>query len=907
MALARSPDALPRCATQMLYTPNTPDTDEADAVIAGTSSTSGTSGTSGTSVTSVKPPAPTPKALTAAVPTPKVPTAAVPPKTPIPTPPVPTNGEGRKEELARAAMKLRDELRRRVDEAKKSQATKDQALIAAAEAKVAQVQHELAELTRQAAFERERATQDVAAARDDCARQLTEARGAAELAEQGLHAARQTALTQSEEERRANQMATAAQGNLRNCEERERATTAAKETAEARARQLESDVVSANEAHDECRLRLNSAVQEADTAGRNFQEALRAALAGASENAAGLQEAAQHARDAQEELRACREEVQQKTAALVAAEETLRRVREESGDAERAAHTAAEETTTLRQELLEANDIVEQKVREMQDMEVRFESLRNALSDIEQRSAINESVQEDCEQRLVTLTAEKEEASNRCQARVAQANAKATEAEEARDAAQQRAGETRREKAALETRISELTAELKSKANAEQVIAQTKRERDAAIVRADEASARAGACDAAAERDISELKQELKEASVVLLWANQLDASHVDSMFGSTGTRLERYRHAADEMREKYETALRSVRADLKAKYRVVRGTECDEGAIRAMKPKQIAQLARKLHREVSPAETPSATAFLRESVESLEKKLPRREQQAQTWRQTTGSLVVCRLYGAASNVRVSCEYMPERGDPNVSFVHDKLNDYASDWGSLFWGVRARTIKIDVPAFGMLEEDRRLWPVIEIRNDAKGNGLLYALGFWYFLAGGRDSNVTAKKLRNELNALVRRQLNRSSEKAHLDVEKAKATTYSTEEEERYNAECEKAGGDRSFANTYQRGIFNADPALAKYSFVCAMDGANLGELEIDAFSRIYSIPVCVWSLSDGATKQIVYTSGDFVSPCQRVGDSPPILNFGRCIHLRRHESSNGGRGHYTLLALLHVE
>jgi hypothetical protein len=604
-------------------------------------------------------------------PTPPAPAPKVP--MPTPTPPVPTNGEGRKEELARAARNLRDALRRREDEAKRSQATKDQAPIAAAEAKVAQVQQELDELTRQAAFERERATQ-VAAARDDCARQLAEARGAAEFAEQ-------TARTQSEEGLRDKQLATAAQGDLRNCEERERAMRAAKETAEARALQLESDVASANEARDECRLRLNSAVQDADTAGRNFQEALRAALAGASENAAALEDAAGHAADAQEKLRACEERVQSASMDLATAQETLRRVRNEHASAEQAAHTAAEEMTTMRQDTQAAQEevlflneqlartnaelagvtaIIDQKEQEIKSMEEHLESLR---TDLDKKSMRYELEQEDYERRLVILTSEKEAAliaaSNMCEARVTQADEKANAAEVARDAAQQRAERTMREKVALETQISRLSAEVANKANlADLAIEQMKRENDLAIANAN--AARAAACDAAAERDISELKQELKQASVILLWANQLDASHVDSMFGSTGTRLERYKRAANAMREKYETALDSVRADLKAKYKLVRGAEYPEyheSAIRAMMPKQIAHLARKLHSEVSRAGTPSATTFLRMTLEDVREMQRERELAARSAQATAENEAAAR----EAQKSKGGNHMPER------------------------------------------------------------------------------------------------------------------------------------------------------------------------------------------------------------------------------------------------------
>jgi hypothetical protein len=846
---------------------------------------------------------------------------------PTPTPPVPTNGEGRKEELARAARKLGDHLRRREDDAKKSQATKDQALIADAEAKVAQVRHELDELTHQAAVERERATQDVAAAsraREACARQLAEAREAAELAEQ-------TARTQSEEGLRDKQLATAAQGNLSNCEERERAMRAAKEKAEARALQLESDVASANEARDECRLRLNSAVQEADTAGRNFQEALRSALAGASENAAALEDAAE---TAQTELRACEERVQSASADLAAAQETLRRVREENGEAKRRARVAEEaaraaavemaqmkeENQEAREEVLFLNDqlartnaelagataIIDQKEHEMRGMEERFESLR---SDLDEKSRVYELEQEAYDRRFVNLTAEKAAAlmaaSNMCEARVTQAYTKATEAEVDRDAAQQRAERTMREKAALETRIYELTAELTNKANAELVIAQTKRERDVAVANANAASARATACEAA-ESDINELKQELKEASVVLLWANQLDASLVDSMFGSTGTRLERYKHAANAMREKYETALDSVRADLKAKYRVVRGTEypeSHESAIRAMQPKQIAHLARKLHSEVSPAEPPSATTFLRMTLQQVQSRVEViRPAQGASWTQGTR----CNIVFCQYDVPVSCENAS--GALTMQFDDESVLDCAREWGSDI------TKKTHIVAFtsGRLEFDGELRPVIEIPNGAEGMGLLYALGFSHCIRGLRGLDVGL--LRSQLLDHIRdRLVNIRSSDCEIDRNRARGTTNTKEEEVMWQ---EKTKSDPTFVTRYQNGHFRNDPSLAKYDFVCRKRAAGLGELEIDAFARIGHRPVCVWSSFEDGSVRMVYKSfattapsasgglGASLSLSQSLNASAPILNFGSAIHLRRHASSEG-RGHYTLLALVH--
>jgi hypothetical protein len=236
-ALARSPDALRRRAKRkdptdgaiphVLYTPYP---DEADTVIAGS--------TSSTSSANVHAP-------TVAAPAPRAPTAAAPttPRTPRPTHP------------------------RRVDGAKKGQATEDQALIAAAEAKVAQVQHEMEKATAEARRRAAQLERELGAAsdvRDVCKGELQEAVQAAEHAKaasegRAAELARANALSVTAAEERSSTA-------LR--EEHSQRLTAGLQAEEARQRaaQLELELGAASDARDACKRELQEALQAAEHA-----------------------------------------------------------------------------------------------------------------------------------------------------------------------------------------------------------------------------------------------------------------------------------------------------------------------------------------------------------------------------------------------------------------------------------------------------------------------------------------------------------------------------------------------------------------------------------------------------------------------------------------------------------------
>jgi hypothetical protein len=79
----------------------------------------------------------------------------------------------------------------------------------------------------------------------------------------------------------------------------------------------------------------------------------------------------------------------------------------------------------------------------------------------------------------------------------------------------------------------------------------------------------------------------------------------------------------------------------------------------------------------------------------------------------------------------------------------------------------------------------------------------------------------------------------------------------------------------------------------KYMFVHRREDVDLGELEIEAFSRVYNRDVCSWFNGALGFMMVHRSLSDNVAFPGR------ILDFDTCVHLYYYADP----GHYTLLAL----
>ncbi len=172
--------------------------------------------------------------------------------------------------------------------------------------------------------------------------------------------------------------------------------------------------------------------------------------------------------------------------------------------------------------------------------------------------------------------------------------------------------------------------------------------------------------------------------------------------------------------------------------------------------------------------------------------------------------------------------------------------------------------------------------IVEIHNNANGNCLLEALGF--YLCASQNWQGKVDDLRGVLLSDVKK-------RADVDVpdrNRVKAAIFTDDESAVWEKEAQsKLGGDQR---------------VAKYIFIHSRPGAYLGELEIDAFARVFKRTVCLWSTDE---KNKVFKT--YCSDSSYVVE-PPIANFDSFVHLRYYdrgiEEADRNKGHFTLLALL---
>ena len=217
---------------------------------------------------------------------------------------------------------------------------------------------------------------------------------------------------------------------------------------------------------------------------------------------------------------------------------------------------------------------------------------------------------------------------------------------------------------------------------------------------------------------------------------------------------------------------------------------------------------------------------------------------------------------------------IPVRSSATVTLAdHACLDKWASNWGG-----RPRLEAFGF-AKGRVTADSAPCSIVEVHNLAGGDCLLQALGFYLCvsLSSVEWSSTVGEMREATLDDVEARLMNRSAD-FEGDRDTARDARYTEEEDARWAAKQHDGTGN----------------ALAKYVFTRRGRGAYLGNLEIDALSRVYRAKICVWSTPNGGVNLVHKTSPDEVSD-----HNGPIADFGTCAHLRYYPT-----GHYTLLALL---
>ena len=208
---------------------------------------------------------------------------------------------------------------------------------------------------------------------------------------------------------------------------------------------------------------------------------------------------------------------------------------------------------------------------------------------------------------------------------------------------------------------------------------------------------------------------------------------------------------------------------------------------------------------------------------------------------------------------------------------HECLDAWSSEWNE--------TPRLDQfgAALGTVESTGARRPIVEIHNNADGNCLLSALGF-YLCVSVPEWNDTIDDLRRKLLDDIEVRLMDTSPEFDADRMQARVAVYTAPENDRW-AQKVKSGA--------------TEDAMAKYVFVRRREKSDLGELELDAFSRVYKTNVRVWStLGEHEEEGVMMTYSS--SPPADWLVAKTIPNFGGCVHLRFYSA----RKHFTLFALL---
>jgi hypothetical protein len=234
------------------------------------------------------------------------------------------------------------------------------------------------------------------------------------------------------------------------------------------------------------------------------------------------------------------------------------------------------------------------------------------------------------------------------------------------------------------------------------------------------------------------------------------------------------------------------------------------------------------------------------------------------------------------------------------------LENWAAEWN------KNPRIARFTPARGKRSGTGKDYPIVEIHNKANGNCLLEALGFYLCVSGKWDGTVTGLRTKLLL-AVENRLLGSSPDKndrlAALDTKftegeddkwmqyKASVAAAPQQIAAQPNASKspKKAKNKKYLKQTKQAPAADPDEAFNKYVFIRKQDLAYLGNLEIDAFARVFKCTVYVWYINDRGKLDLYHSTPARDSPA----NTAQIENFGSVVHLYYYVDAS----HFTLLAL----
>ena len=256
------------------------------------------------------------------------------------------------------------------------------------------------------------------------------------------------------------------------------------------------------------------------------------------------------------------------------------------------------------------------------------------------------------------------------------------------------------------------------------------------------------------------------------------------------------------------------------------------------------------------------------------------------------GNPYKCSLVIAGHSIEVQCtsNYLLSENDRTY------LNYWASDWNGI-----PRIAKFDF-TFGTLGVGGTTHPIVEIHNEARGNCLLQALGFYVSsIDSSRKWTGGVEDLRKLLLTKVEERLLGSSDSDDVkwDRQYAETEPFTKNEESSWHNEL-----TRKTSQKYD-GVPEEVMKLHRYVYIRSRNEAYLGRLEIDAFAREFKVNVCVWATVADESSDVTGVILHYSSP-ETDQTKIPIANFSTCVHLRYYDpgTKRDKGGHFTLLALL---
>ena len=216
------------------------------------------------------------------------------------------------------------------------------------------------------------------------------------------------------------------------------------------------------------------------------------------------------------------------------------------------------------------------------------------------------------------------------------------------------------------------------------------------------------------------------------------------------------------------------------------------------------------------------------------------------------------------------------------------LENWAADWST-----NPRIAQF-TPTRGRLTTTGQDYPIVEIHNNANGNCLLEALGFYLCVSGKWQGTVD--KLRSKLLGDVKDRLLTKSDS--VDREHARNEARDTQFKPHEHKIWEDYKAKLTDENKRSLDANPEEATMKKYVYICRQSKAYLGKLEIDAFARLFSRTVCVWYNDKRGKFGLHYRSLSRTDTVININEAQ-IENFESVVHLYYYPEEQ----HFTLLAL----